>query len=52
VTPCILSVHHALKMNFNNNRNNRKPTYFMETEESSMIQWDTMKTMLIEKTIA
>ena len=26
ITPCILSDHHGLKLNFNNNRNNRKPT--------------------------
>jgi hypothetical protein len=26
ITPCILLDHHGLKMNFNNNRNNRKPT--------------------------
>lgn len=27
IAPCISSDHHALKLDFNNNRNNRKPTY-------------------------
>ena len=27
ITPYILSDHHGLKLDFNNNRNNRKPTY-------------------------
>ena len=27
ITPCILLDHHGLKLDFNNNRNNRKPTY-------------------------
>jgi hypothetical protein len=26
ITPCILSDHHGLKLEFTNNRNNRKPT--------------------------
>ena len=26
ITPCILSNHHGLKLDFNKNRNNRKPT--------------------------
>ena len=32
ITPCILLNCHGLKMDFNNNRNNRKP---METEQLS-----------------
>jgi hypothetical protein len=27
ITPCILSDHHELRLVFNNNKNNRKPTY-------------------------
>jgi hypothetical protein len=27
IIPCILSDHHRLRLIFNNNRNNRKPTY-------------------------
>jgi hypothetical protein len=27
ITPCILSDHHRLRLVFNNNKNNRKPTY-------------------------
>jgi exonuclease III len=27
IIPCILSDHHELRLGFNNNKNNRKPTY-------------------------
>jgi hypothetical protein len=27
IIPCILSDHHTLRLFFNNNKNNRKPTY-------------------------
>ena len=33
ITPCILSDHHGLKLNFNN-RNNRKPTYSWKLNNS------------------
>ena len=42
ITPCILSDHHGLKLDFNNNRNNRKPTYSFETEQLST-QWSGKK---------
>lgn len=32
ITPCILSDHHGLKLEFNNNGNNRKPIKLTETE--------------------
>jgi hypothetical protein len=32
--PCIISDHHGLKLDFNNNRNPRKPTYSWKRNNS------------------
>ena len=34
ITPCILSDHHGLRLDFNNNRNKRKPTYSWKLNNS------------------
>jgi hypothetical protein len=35
IIPCILSDHHGLRLVFNNNKNNRKPTIHVEAERYS-----------------
>ena len=40
IVPCILSDHHALRLIFNNNINNRKPTFTWKLKTLfSMIPW-------------
>ena len=34
IIPCILSDHHRLRLDFNNNKNNRKPTYSWKLNNS------------------
>ena len=34
IIPCILSDHHRLRLNFNNNKNIRKPTYSWKLNNS------------------
>jgi hypothetical protein len=33
IIPCILSDHHGLRLDFNNSKNLRKPTYIMKIEQ-------------------
>jgi hypothetical protein len=35
IIPCLLSDHHRLRLDFNNNKNNRKPTYTFKAEQLS-----------------
>jgi endonuclease/exonuclease/phosphatase family metal-dependent hydrolase len=44
IIPCVLSDHHGLRLIFNNNINNRKPTFMWKINTLySMIPWSRMK---------
>jgi hypothetical protein len=48
IIPCILSDHHRLRLIFNNNINNRKPTFMWKL--NLVLSWNTLvsPSMLIE----
>jgi exonuclease III len=41
IIPCLLSNHYGLRLDFNSNKNNRKPTYTWKLY--SMITWSRKK---------
>ena len=44
IIPCVLSDHHGLRLVFNNNENNRKPTHTWKLNNAhSMMTWSREK---------
>ena len=49
IIPCILTDHHKLKLDFNNNRNNRKPTNSWKLNNSLLYDyWVKAEIMKLE----